>query len=101
MKTTAMPNKKRAREVEAPKTSKKAKLRLDELQWREVKMPDRLDDVEGFFGLEEIDDVNVVANEAGTVEFQVRLFLRIRSRVHTVDDSSWWIRSQRIRRRRN
>lgn len=77
MKTTTMPNKKRGREAEAPKTAKKAKLRIDELQWKEVKMPDRLDDVEGFFGLEEIDGVDVVANEKGAVEFQVGGSLKI------------------------
>lgn len=33
-------------------------------------MPDRLDDVEGFFGLEEVDDVDIV-NEDGKIGFQV------------------------------
>ncbi|KAF3925459.1 hypothetical protein ABW21_db0207049 [Orbilia brochopaga] len=41
----------------------------DSLRWREVEMPDRLDDVEGFFGLEEIDDVQVVNNN-GILEFK-------------------------------
>jgi len=76
-----MPNKKRVCEVEVARTAKKAKLRLDELPWKEVKMPDRLGDVEGFFGLEEIDGVNVVANETGTVEFQVRWQMQMQLRV--------------------
>ncbi|EWC46890.1 hypothetical protein DRE_03902 [Drechslerella stenobrocha 248] len=41
----------------------------DALKWRQVEMPDRLDDVEGFFGLEEIDDVQVVNNN-GLLEFK-------------------------------
>jgi len=43
---------------------------LDELEWKEVDMPDRLDDVEGFFGLEEIEGVDV-AVEGGKVEYMV------------------------------
>ena len=36
-------------------------------------MPDRLEDVEGFFGLEEIENIDVVKNaENGTVEYRVR-----------------------------
>ena len=35
----------------------------DELRWKEVPLPDRLDDAEGFFGLEEIDDVEVLREE--------------------------------------
>ncbi|KAK6354989.1 ATP-dependent RNA helicase [Orbilia brochopaga] len=41
----------------------------DSLGWRKVEMPDRLDDVEGFFGLEEIDDIQVVNNN-GILEFK-------------------------------
>lgn len=39
-------------------------IRLDELAWKEVSMPDRLDDVEGFFGLEEVGNVDVVRDGA-------------------------------------
>ncbi|KAF2275493.1 DEAD-domain-containing protein [Westerdykella ornata] len=49
------------------------KVRLDQLQWKPVEMPDRLDDYEGFFGLEEIDDVDVVRDEVtGAVTFESR-----------------------------
>ncbi|KAK6351271.1 ATP-dependent RNA helicase [Orbilia javanica] len=41
----------------------------DSLKWRKVDMPDRLDDVEGFFGLEEIDDVQIINNN-GLLEFK-------------------------------
>lgn len=47
------------------------KVRLDELAWKEVSLPDRFDDAEGFFGLEEIDDVAVVKDEStGRVTYQ-------------------------------
>ncbi|KAL9065145.1 MAG: hypothetical protein Q9157_007575, partial [Trypethelium eluteriae] len=43
-------------------------VKLDTLQWKPVQMPDRMDDYEGFFGLEEIDDVEIVrdANDGTT-----------------------------------
>lgn len=42
------------------------------LPWTEVPLPDRLDDAEGFFGLEEISDVEIVKNgELGRVEYRV------------------------------
>ncbi|OLL25598.1 ATP-dependent RNA helicase mak5 [Neolecta irregularis DAH-3] len=34
-------------------------VKLDELSWKSISMPDRMDDVEGFMELEEIDDVAV------------------------------------------
>ncbi|EEH43630.1 ATP-dependent RNA helicase MAK5 [Paracoccidioides brasiliensis Pb18] len=33
---------------------------IDDLDWKEVALPDRLDDAEGFFGLEEIEGVDIV-----------------------------------------
>jgi ATP-dependent RNA helicase DDX24/MAK5 len=58
-----------------PKTFK-----LDELPWNEVAMPDRLEDVKGFFGLEEIEGVEVIQTGNGsTVEYRVwsrRLLVR-------------------------
>lgn len=33
---------------------------LDTLPWNKVALPDRLDDAEGFFGLEELSDVEIV-----------------------------------------
>ena len=35
---------------------------VDQLAWKQVALPDRLEDAEGFFGLEEIDDVEIVRN---------------------------------------
>ena len=45
---------------------------LDALPWNEVALPDRLDDAEGFFGLEEVSDVEVVRDpNLGKVEYRV------------------------------
>lgn len=47
-------------------------IRLDALPWTHVKLPDRLDDAEGFFGLEEISDVEVIKDQKlGRVEYRV------------------------------
>lgn len=44
---------------------------LDELPWNQVAV-DRLEDAEGFFGLEELSDVDVVKNPIlGKVEYKV------------------------------
>ncbi|KAI6904111.1 P-loop containing nucleoside triphosphate hydrolase protein, partial [Hortaea werneckii] len=54
------------------KPAKKAKTarRADDLAWRDVAMPDRMVNYEGFFGLEEVDDVEVVKDEkTGKISF--------------------------------
>ncbi|KAL8725968.1 MAG: hypothetical protein Q9181_006219 [Wetmoreana brouardii] len=44
---------------------------VNALPWNEVPLPDRLDNAEGFFGLEEISDVEVVKDEKhGRVEYR-------------------------------
>ncbi|KAL1986565.1 hypothetical protein VTN96DRAFT_6143 [Rasamsonia emersonii] len=40
-------------------------LGVDELDWKEVQLPDRLDDAGGFFGLEEIEGVDIVRPQGG------------------------------------
>ena len=40
-------------------------IEIDELPWQQVALPDRLDDAEGFFGLEEIDNVQVIKSGLG------------------------------------
>ncbi|PSK33614.1 ATP-dependent RNA helicase mak5 [Elsinoe australis] len=60
---------------EKPKQGKSASknLRLEDLKWKDIEMPDKLDDYEGFFGLEEIDDVDIIKDEAtGMVSFASR-----------------------------
>lgn len=75
--------KEKRQKLEAPtKTTKKGKpsktvsggiVKIDDLDWRQVTLPDRLEDAEGFFGLEEIDDVDVLKPEGkGDVQFKVR-----------------------------
>ena len=49
----------------------------EDLQWREVAIPDRLEDAEGFLGLgiEEIEDVEVVKDQDSRgAKFRVWLF---------------------------
>jgi hypothetical protein len=47
---------------------KKLPVALDALPWNEVEMPDMFEDAEGFYGLEEVDDVEVV-REGNKVQF--------------------------------
>ncbi|KAH7397350.1 P-loop containing nucleoside triphosphate hydrolase protein [Pyrenochaeta sp. MPI-SDFR-AT-0127] len=52
-------------------TKPKRKVRLEELGWKTVSMPDRLDDFEGFYGLEEIEDVAIVKDPTtGNISFE-------------------------------
>ncbi|KAI1628860.1 P-loop containing nucleoside triphosphate hydrolase protein [Exophiala viscosa] len=46
--------------------SKRINVRGDSLKWKTVNLPGRLEDAEGFYGLEEIDDVEVVRDESNT-----------------------------------
>ncbi|KAL4952820.1 ATP-dependent RNA helicase mak5 [Aspergillus filifer] len=44
---------------------------VDDLDWKEVSLPDRLDDFEGFFGLEEIEGVDIVRPQGkGELKFK-------------------------------
>ena len=59
----------------------------DHLRWKEVALPDRLEDAEGFFGLEEIENVQVVRDE-GTKQIRFRVSsLCIPENVDTTHDS--------------
>lgn len=47
---------------------------LDALPWSDARLPDRLDDAEGFFGLEEVSDVEIVKDQKnGRLEYRVVL----------------------------
>lgn len=51
--------------------------RIESLPWTSVPVPDNLDDAEGFYGLEELSDVEVVRDEhAGKIEFRVGMSSR-------------------------
>lgn len=55
---------------------------LNDLNWKEVSLPDRIDDVEGFYGLEEIDGVDIVRPEgSGEIKFKVCLAMLFYLRV--------------------
>lgn len=80
-KVAAMKQKKRRKlDPESKATTKSAaqdgqkrRTRLDALAWTNVAMPDHLDDYEGFFGLEEVDDVDVVRDKVtGALIFNAR-----------------------------
>lgn len=69
---------KKRQKVEAPANGAIAEsdriLGIDELEWKAVQLPDRLDDAGGFFGLEEIEGVDIVRPQgSGEVKFKVCL----------------------------
>ncbi|KAI4643060.1 ATP-dependent RNA helicase [Alternaria ventricosa] len=54
-----------------PSTRPKRRVQLNELGWKTVEMPDRLEDTEGFYGLEEIEDVEIVKDPVtGNLTFE-------------------------------
>lgn len=65
---------KRQKLEKAPKPAtqkQKRRVQLNDLGWKTVGMPDRLEDTEGFYGLEEIDDLEVVKDAVtGNITFQ-------------------------------
>jgi ATP-dependent RNA helicase DDX24/MAK5 len=68
---------KRSRAQESQNSNKKQKLvttkravPIEQLAWKEVQLPERLEDAEGFFGLEEIDDVEVIKDEKGSFHYR-------------------------------
>lgn len=65
---------KRQKLEKAPKPvtkKQKRRVQLNDLGWKTVGMPDRLEDTEGFYGLEEIDDVEVIKDATtGNITFQ-------------------------------
>jgi len=64
-------SKKRQKIVPAKKEAvavTKRPVAVDALPWNEVQMPDMFDDAEGFFGLEEVEGVEII-RDGGTVKF--------------------------------
>ena len=61
---------KKRQKIEPAKNGKveKRPVALDALPWNEVEMPDMFEDAEGFFGLEEVEGVEVV-REGDVVKF--------------------------------
>jgi ATP-dependent RNA helicase DDX24/MAK5 len=63
---------KKAAKSDAASSDDYGSLGVDDLNWKEVAMPDRMDDAEGFFGLEEIEGVDIIKQGDGGVQFKVR-----------------------------
>lgn len=60
---------KKRQKIETTKNSKpKRAVAVDALPWNEVTMPDMFNDAEGFFGLEEVEGVEIV-KDGGNVKF--------------------------------
>lgn len=72
-KAQALESKKRKKAAKSnPDLDDNAVVGIDDLNWTEVALPDRLEDATGFLGLEEIDGVDVVkASGGGEVQFRV------------------------------
>ncbi|KAL8860662.1 MAG: hypothetical protein Q9178_003015 [Gyalolechia marmorata] len=69
---TKLKKRKRVEEIPSQKKRKSPKPGgVNALPWKEVPLPDNLDDAEGFFGLEEISDVELMRDEKlGRVEYR-------------------------------
>ncbi|KAI1380217.1 DEAD-domain-containing protein [Hypoxylon crocopeplum] len=52
------------------KTNARKPISADSLQWRKAKLPDMFNDAEGFYGLEEVEDVEIIRTGNNTVEFR-------------------------------
>ena len=63
-------NKRRRVERTVRADAKLRKVSLDALKWKEVELPEMFNDAEGFYGLEEVDDVEVVRHER-KIEYRV------------------------------
>ena len=68
-------------------------VRGDALKWRQVSLPDRMEDAEGLYGLEEIEDVEVVRDEHNGVMFHPKHLdsdlADLAADVADQDDESW------------
>lgn len=68
----ALPPGKKQKTHPQPAKSKKKPNRLagaSSLRWTTSKIPDMTGDAEGFYGLEEVDDVEVIKNPDNSVQF--------------------------------
>lgn len=72
-KAQALQTKKRKKsKADASEDGSNAFVGVDDLNWKEVALPDRMEDATGFFGLEEIDGVDIIRGQGGgEVQFKV------------------------------
>ncbi|KAI0009347.1 DEAD-domain-containing protein [Xylariaceae sp. FL0662B] len=65
-----------AKKTKSPQLNSKSKKKpkkstgADSLPWRKTKLPEMFDDAEGFYGLEEVDDVEIIRHSNNIVEFR-------------------------------
>ncbi|KAJ5776270.1 uncharacterized protein N7511_001281 [Penicillium nucicola] len=74
-KAQALQTKKRKKSTKADVSDEGANafVGVEDLNWKEVALPDRMEDAEGFFGLEEIDGVDIIKGEnGGEVQFKAK-----------------------------
>lgn len=78
VKAQALQSKKRKKAAQAPASedgSQDGAVGIEDLNWKEVALPDRMEDAEGFFGLEEIDGVDIIRSSGiGELQFKVRVY---------------------------
>lgn len=70
-KSADLQAKKRKKDVAAVEDGEDALVTVNDLNWKEVALPDRLEDAGGFFGLEEIDGVEVIKGGSEGLRFKV------------------------------
>jgi len=63
--TAGQPKRRKTQQVQQVE---RAPASLDSLRWKPVEVPDMFDDLEGFYGLEEIDGVDIV-KEGDSIKF--------------------------------
>ena len=57
----------------SPESIRKRHLAPEEVKWKQVPIPDQLHDAEGFFGLEEVENVEIIRNaHSGDLEYRVQ-----------------------------
>lgn len=62
---------KKAAKSSAASNEDQGSIAIEDLNWKEVSLPDRMEDAEGFFGLEEIEGVDIIKQSGGEVQFKV------------------------------
>ncbi|KAF4763396.1 hypothetical protein HAV15_001600 [Penicillium sp. str.  len=63
---------KKAVKSDAASSDNHVSVGVEDLNWKEVAMPDRMEDAEGFFGLEEIEGVDIIKQSDGGVHFKAK-----------------------------
>ncbi|OQD81034.1 hypothetical protein PENANT_c030G11641 [Penicillium antarcticum] len=74
-KAQALQTKKRKKSTKADAAEEDANVfvGVEDLNWKEVALPDRMEDAEGFFGLEEIDGVDIIkGSSGGEIQFRAK-----------------------------